>query len=102
MPFISDHDRDRRSATETILLDVPAGAVQHVVTGGREAGEVRHGGARGEPDLTAEGRLNTFVPCGVVAGVIARTDKSSFSEKWSPTPNISRITPISANWLATP
>jgi phage tail sheath protein FI len=27
-----------------------------------------------QPDPTAEGRARTFVPCGVVAGVIARTD----------------------------
>jgi phage tail sheath protein FI len=27
-----------------------------------------------QPDITAEGRIKTFVPCGVVAGVMARTD----------------------------
>ena len=33
---------------------------------------------------------------------MARTESRSSSEKCKPTPNISRITPISASWLATP
>ena len=31
---------------------------------------------------------------------IARTESRSFSEKCRPTPNISRMTPISASWSA--
>ncbi len=38
--------------------------------------------------------------CAIAAGIaIALTDKRSFNEKWSPTPNISKMTPISASWL---
>ena len=40
-------------------------------------------------------------PCASAPGTaMARTDSKSLSEKCSPTPNISRMTPTSASWLA--
>ncbi len=41
------------------------------------------------------------VVCKAAPGMaILRTLHRSFSEKWRPTPNIMKMTPISANWAA--
>ena len=48
-----DEHPDARSAREPVATDVPARVRKHVLPGRREPGEVGHGGAGDEPDVSA-------------------------------------------------
>ena len=43
--FVADDDGELGRAEEAVVFDVPAGALEELVAGGGQAGEVGHGGA---------------------------------------------------------
>ena len=104
---LDDQPADRDAAA--LGLEQPAllqGAQQHHRAGDRqreaedEAGADRPAEQPGQAHAEQRSRLAI---CAIAPGTaIARTDSRSSSEKCSPTPNISRMTPISASSLAMP
>jgi hypothetical protein len=55
MPFSPDQHADRRGAGEAVGVQVPARLHEYLVSRGRQAGEVRHGGAGHEADIGVRG-----------------------------------------------
>ena len=103
---LDDQPADRDAAA--LGLDQAAllhGAQQHDRAGDRERKPEHDAGADGPAEQPCEpdAERGREAICTTAPGIaMARTESRSSSEKCSPTPNISRITPISASSLASP